>query len=116
MTKVAPLTKRKCWLWVGLMATAIAVPALSGVARADGCSNATLKSEYAFGVTVLTTQKFVAGIKFFDGNGNVTQRDYQANATPAEFAPPGQERGTYTVNPDLIHCSAVLTGQGAILV
>ena len=100
MTKVAPLTKRKCWLWVGLMATAIAAPALSGVAWADGCSNATLKGEYAFGVSVLTTQSVVAGIKVFDGNGNLTQRDYQGNSIPAEFAPPGQERGTYTVNPD----------------
>jgi hypothetical protein len=92
--------KMKRWLRVGLVATAIAVPALSGVARADGCSNATLKGEYAFGATVLTTPQVVAGIKVFDGNGNLTQRDYQGNATPAEFSPPGQERGTYTVNRD----------------
>jgi hypothetical protein len=82
------------------MATTIAVPALSGVARADGCSNATLKGEYAFGVTAFPGPTVVAGIKVFDGRGNLTQRDYQGNTAPAEFAPPGQERGTYTVNPD----------------
>jgi hypothetical protein len=105
------MKKKRC-LWVGLMATAIAVPVLSGVARAGGtedhgCSNATLKGEYAFGVTAYTPPglpsgppQVVAGIKVFDGNGNLTQRDYQGNTVPAEFAPPGQERGTYTVNPD----------------
>ena len=40
------------------------------------------------------------GIKVFDGKGNFTQRDYIGDSVPAEFAPPGQERGTYTVNPD----------------
>ena len=80
--------------------SAIAVPALSAVARADGCTNATLKGEYAFGATAFPGPHVVAGIKVFDGSGNLTQRDYQGNATPAEFAPPGQERGTYAVNPD----------------
>ena len=42
----------------------------------------------------------VAGVKFFDGKGNLTQRDYGGDNVPAEFAPPGQERGTYSVNPD----------------
>lgn len=31
---------------------------------------------------------------------NLTQRDYIGNSVPAEFAPPGPERGTYTVNRD----------------
>jgi hypothetical protein len=44
--------------------------------------------------------RVVAGIKVFDGNGNLTQRDYIGNSVPAEFAPPGQEQGTYLVNPD----------------
>ena len=95
----------KSWLFQGMLTAAIALPALSGVARAGGtddygCSNATLKGEYAFGVTNLTIPQVVAGIKVFDGNGNLTQRDYIGNSVPAEFAPPGQERGTYTVNPD----------------
>jgi hypothetical protein len=88
-----------------ILAAAIALPALSGAAWAGGaddfgCSNATLKGEYAFGVTNFTIPQVVAGIKVFDGNGNLTQRDYIGNSVPAEFAPPGQERGTYTVNPD----------------
>jgi len=37
----------KSWLWKGMLAAAIALPALSGMARAqstdnDGCTNATL--------------------------------------------------------------------------
>src|SRR5208283_702344 len=42
----------------------------------------------------------VAGIKVFDGNGNLTQRDYLGDSVPAVFAPKGQERGTYMVNSD----------------
>jgi hypothetical protein len=100
----------KRWLLVGVMAIGIAVPALSGVARAGGtddygCSNATLKGEYAFGVTAFPLPNgppgVVNGIKVFDGKGNLTQRDYQGdnNAGP-DFAPPGREKGTYTVNSD----------------
>ena len=89
----------------GFITIAITVSVLSGVARAGGtdeygCSNATLKGEYAFGVTNFTIPQVVAGIKVFDGNGNLTQRDYIGNSVPAEFAPPGQETGTYTVNSD----------------
>ena len=42
----------------------------------------------------------VAGIEVFDGNGNFTQRDYGGDSVPAEFSPPGQETGTYQVDPD----------------
>ena len=97
----------KSWLFQGMLAAAIALPALSDAVRAGGtddygCSDATLKGEYAFGVTDYTNglPSVVAGIKVFDGNGNLTQRDYQGDSSPPEFAPPGQERGTYTVNPD----------------
>ena len=97
----------KRWLLVGVMGIGIAVPALSGVARAGGpddfgCSNATLKGEYAFGVTnhVGNPIVVVAGIEVFDGNGNFTQRDYGGDSVPAEFSPPGQEKGTYQVDPD----------------
>ena len=93
------------WVFKRILAAAITLPALSGAAWAGGaddfgCSNATLKGEYAFGVTNLTIPQVVAGIKVFDGNGNLTQRDYIGNSVPAKFAPPGQERGTYMVNPD----------------
>jgi hypothetical protein len=95
-----------------ILAATIALAALSGTVWAAGtddfgCSNATLRGEYAFGVTVYTPPglphgppQVVAGIKVFDGKGNFTQRDYIGDSVPAEFAPPGQERGTYTVNPD----------------
>jgi len=106
----------KRWLWVGLTATAIALPVLGDAAWAGGtddfgCSNATLKGEYAFGVTAYTSVSLpnsppyvvgvVNGIKVFDGHGNLTQRDYQGdnNAGP-DFSPPGRETGTYTVNSD----------------
>jgi hypothetical protein len=106
----------KGWLTKATLLAAIAFPALSGAARAGGiddfgCSNATLKGEYAFGVTAYSSASLpnnppyvvgvVNGIKVFDGHGNLTQRDYQGdnNAGP-DFAPPGQEKGTYTVNSD----------------
>ena len=95
----------KRWLWVGAMATVIALPALSGAARAGGtddygCSNATLKGEYAFGVTNFTAPQVVTGIKMFDGHGNLKQQDYLGDTSPPEFSTPGQETGTYMVNPD----------------
>jgi hypothetical protein len=111
----------KRWLWDGVMATVIAVPALSGAAWAGGsddfgCSNATLKGEYAFGVTSYTpapppspppTTEVVDGIKVFDGRGNLTQRDYKGDdLNGPDFAPPGREQGTYTVNPD---CTGTMT-------
>ena len=93
------------WVFKSLLAAAIALPALGSAAWAGGtddfgCSNATLKGEYAFGVTNYTVPSVAAGIKVFDGNGKLTQRDYRGYSTPAEFAPKGQETGTYTVNSD----------------
>src|SRR5262249_48416231 len=95
----------KSWLLGGMLAAPVALAALSGAAWAGasddfGCSNATLKGEYGFGVTNYTLPRVVAGIKVFDGNGNLTQRDYRGYSTPAEFTPKGQETGTYTVNSD----------------
>src|SRR5262245_47747238 len=68
----------KSWFVRGMLAAAIGLPALSGPAQADNdkCSNATLKGLYAFGATNLTIPQVVAGIKVFDGRGNLTQRDY----------------------------------------
>ena len=103
------------WLVKGMLAAAIALPARGSAAWAGstddyGCSNATLKGEYAFGVTSYTpapppspppTTKVVNGIKMFDGQGKLTQRDYQGdNLAGPDFAPPGQETGTYQVNSD----------------
>ena len=102
----------KRWLSKEILAATVVLPSLSGAAWAGGsddfgCSNATLKGEYAFGVTAYTPAglpngppQVVAGIKVFDGNGNLTQRDYIGDSVPAEFAPAGQEKGTYTVNSD----------------
>jgi len=90
----------------GMVVTAaIVLSGLSGPAWAGGsddlgCSNATLKGAYAFGVTNYAFALVVTGIEIFDGNGKFTQRDYAGDSVPAEFSPPGRENGTYTVNPD----------------
>jgi hypothetical protein len=92
-----------------MLAAAIALSALSGVAQAEGtddfgCSNASLKGEYAFGVTNYLLPQVVAGIKIFDGHGNFSQRDYIGDSlrtmNQKDFAPKGQEKGTYAVNSD----------------
>ena len=90
----------KSWLFQGVLAAAMVLRALSGAAWAGGtddfgCSNATLKGEYAFGVASYTNglPGVVTGIKVFDGCGNLTQRDYMGASVPAEFAPKGQEKG-----------------------
>jgi hypothetical protein len=99
------------WFLKGMIAAVIALPLVSsGTAWAGGsndfgCSNATLKGLYAFGATVYPPgsgqqPSVVAGIKIFDGNGGLTQRDYIGGSTPAEFAKKGQETGTYLVDPD----------------
>ncbi len=100
----------KMYLWEGMLAAAIALPALSGVARAQdnsGCSDATLTGEYAFGGTAYTPPfhpngppLVFEGIHTFDGMGNLTQRDYRGGTSPAEFSPPGSQFGTYAVNRD----------------
>jgi hypothetical protein len=109
-----------------MLAAAIGLPASSGVLRADqlGCTNATLKGQYAFGVTSNSPNyppNVVAGIKVFDGRGNLTQRDYMGDGVAADFSPPGQEKGTYQVNPDctgsmVIHLNApVTTGSTGVI-
>src|SRR6516165_4051713 len=102
----------KSWFWKGTLAAAIVLPSLSGAAWAGGsddfgCSNATLKGEYAFGVTAYTPAglpngppQVVAGIRVYDGNGHFKQRDYIGDSVPAQFSTPGQETGTYQVNSD----------------
>ena len=99
----------KSWLWKGMLAATIALPALSGVARAqshddDGCTNATLKGDYAFSVIDFSVPQVVVGIKTFDGKGKFTQRDYGGDSLrttgQTDFSTEGQETGTYKVNPD----------------
>ena len=100
----------KRWLAKAALLAAIALPALTGAAWAGGtndygCSNATLQGAYAFSVNtwVLTDgvylPGFVVGITTFNGNGKLTQTDYQESyGYPAEFST--GETGTYLVNPN----------------
>jgi hypothetical protein len=73
----------KNWLLAGVLPAAIGSLWLSSAAWAGGtddfgCSDATLKGEYAYGVTAYTPPglpdgppQVVAGIKIFDGRGNI---------------------------------------------
>jgi hypothetical protein len=92
------------WLWNGILAAAIALPTLSGVARADdfGCSNATLRGDYAFSVLSLLPQNVVVGIGTFDGKGGFTQIDYPGDRlrTNGTLAFRTGQTGSYLVNPD----------------
>jgi hypothetical protein len=104
----------KSRLFQGMLTAAIALPALSGAALAGGtddygCSNATLQGEYAFGGTNYTSLEVFNGIKVFDGNGKLKQRDYLGSTAPPEFAPPGQETGAYTVNSDCTGSMVITT-------
>ena len=97
----------KSWLWKGMLAATIALPALSGVARGestdnDGCTNATLKGDYAFSVVNFTLPSVGVGIKTFDGKGQFTQEDYQGDSlrTAGTTSFRTGETGTYKVNPD----------------
>src|SRR6202047_5262828 len=93
-------------------AIALAMPTCAAWAQDnDGCTNATLKGEYAFAGTSYHPPglpngppQVVAGIKTFDGKGNLTQRDYRGDSLrttgQTDFSLEGQETGTYTVNSD----------------
>jgi hypothetical protein len=100
----------KSWISKGILAAAIALPVLSGAARAHAfeCSNATLNGQYAFGDTNYTQSQVVTGIKDFDGNGNLTQRDYQGDSLRtmnlADFST--GEYGEYSVSSD---CTGSMT-------
>jgi hypothetical protein len=119
----------RSWLAKRMMAAAIALLALSCGAWAqdnDGCTNATLKGDYAFAVTEWTLSsaqlwvpEFVVGIAEFDGTGKLTQTDYQAGSGPTGFRT--GETGSYTVNPDCtgageidLNVGGVGTGHGVI--
>ena len=94
----------KGWLRRGAVAAAIALPALSGIARAEstGCTNATLKGDYAFSVVDNDSPPLVAvGIGTFDGKGGFSQIDYRGDSlgldpNATDFV--GNETGTYAVS------------------
>jgi hypothetical protein len=123
----------KSWIWNGMLAAAIALPTLSGMARAqdnDGCSNATLHGDYAFAVTgwnlspgQLWVPEFIVGIAQFDGKGKFIQVDYPADGLRTmgltDFRT-GQT-GTYAVRTDCtglgeldLNVGGVGTGHGVI--
>jgi hypothetical protein len=103
----------KGWFWKGMLAAAIALPALSDPARAqstdnDGCTNATLQGDYAFSVLGWSfppgapIPQVVVGIGRFDGKGGFSQVDYIGDSlrTTGVTTFRGGETGSYTVNPD----------------
>jgi hypothetical protein len=101
-----------------MLVATIVLPALSGLARAqntddDGCTNATLKGDYAFAVNAWIGQPptplFVVGIARFDGRGGFTQVDYIGDSlrTRGQTDFSTGETTTYRVNSDC-------TGSGEI--
>jgi hypothetical protein len=112
----------KRWFWKGMLAAAVILPALSGVAWAGGsqnlgCSNATLKGAYAFSVlTVAAPPGFpnvVVGLITFDGNGGLTQEDYPGGSGLTAFQT--GETGTYMVNSDCTGFEMINLGAGAVI-
>jgi hypothetical protein len=111
----------KALLWKGLLTAAIALLALTGSARAqdhDGCSNATLKGDYASTISGQifipngpTIQREGIDLVHFDGAGHFSQVDFVLSS-PNAGPPPGvsptdpvsgfhnEETGSYTVNAD----------------
>jgi hypothetical protein len=91
-------------VWRGALAAAIVLPALSGIALAEspGCTDATLKGDYAFLVVDNDSPPLVAvGIGRFDGKGGFSQIDYRGDSlgldpTATDFV--GNENGSYQVN------------------
>jgi len=97
---------------------AMVLLAIAGAARAqdNGCTNSTLRGNYAFTVSgqilnsdgTTTTRRGVA-LTYFDGSGNLTQTDYVTTLTPGRTPPGGidtapvfrtNETGTYSINAD----------------
>lgn len=106
------------WKFKGMLAAAIVLPALSGVASAGGnddlgCSNATLKGAYAFSVLTVagaTGPDVVVGLGTFDGRGGFAQIDYPGASGLSAFRT-GQT-GTYTVNPNCTGFMMINLGAG----
>jgi hypothetical protein len=104
--------KMNSWFLKRVLAAAIALPALSGVAWAGGsddfgCSERTLKGDYAFSVLTVagaTGPGVIVGLGTFDGKGGFTQIDYPGASGLADFR--AGQTGTYTVNRD---CTGFMT-------
>ena len=102
---------------VGVVILALAVPLSALALDQDGCSNRTLKGDYAFTVTgqifhpdgTVDTRAGVA-ITNFDGAGNLSQEDFVMSSSlggpvPSPDTDPvsgfhTNETGSYTVNSD----------------
>jgi hypothetical protein len=123
-------TRMKSWLFQGMLAAAIALPALSGVARAGGtddfgCSNASLRGRYGlathgdfvgvYGTETPPVIHFYTGpsgdrapvrvdevtAETFDGHGNATQLEYVfLSGSDATNGFVGPATGTYQVKQD----------------
>src|SRR5439155_25389606 len=88
-------------------ASCIRFAGADGIRRAqstdnDGCTNATLKGDYAFSVVDFTSPLVVVGIGTFDGKGGFSQVDYRGDslATTGQTDFSGGETGSYKVNRD----------------
>lgn len=118
----------KARLLKGILVGAIGLFAFCGAARAqvqdnDGCSNSTLKGDYAFTVsgqiflpTGVIVQREGIAMTRFDGEGGLTQIDFVLS-DPSAPPPPGvppldalkfqiNETGTYSVRAD---CTGTFT-------
>ena len=115
----------KRWLAKATLLAAIAFPAVSDAAWAGGsddlgCSNATLKGDYAFSVLTIVAPappgpNVVVGLTTFDGKGGFTQIDYPGNGGTDlgldEAFRTGQT-GSYTVNPNCTGFMTINLGPG----
>ena len=123
----------KSWAFEGMLAAAIILPALSGAAWAGGsddlgCSNATLKGDYAFSVlngAPGPQAPWVVGLGTFDGKtakdgtGGFTQIDYPGSGlfmTPPVTEFRTGETGTYMVNRNCIGFMTIDLGNGVEIV
>jgi hypothetical protein len=110
--------KNRYWkICVGTAILAMAVPLSALAVDNDGCSNGTLKGDYAFTLSgqifhpdgTVDTRAGVA-MTYFDGAGNLKQDDFVMSSSlggpvPSPDTDPlsgfhTNETGTYTVNPD----------------
>jgi hypothetical protein len=113
----------KSWVWKGMLAAAIALPALNGTAWAGGsddhfvCSNATLKGDYAFSVLTIASalgENVVVGLGTFDGKtatdgtGGFKQIDYPGDGILMGLDNNFRtgQTGSYIVNPN---CTGFMT-------
>jgi len=106
----------KTWICKWMLATAVALLAVSGAARADDkdkekevCSLATLQGDYGFTISGQILGGMSPGpvngvaLTTFDGQGGLTQTDFVVKSG-APAGPPSAfrtgETGSYTVNSD----------------